>query len=119
MIEVHPEPGKDYLVFKASGVIQSKDYVESMGKFEQLIAATQPKAVLIDWTDLTHWREETEGLRLFARAQHRSTFERVAVIDSGAWDAEFNRLQELMHCSVKRFSPSERQFAEDWLQAAE
>ena len=117
MIEIHAAAGKSYLVVRLSGVVNSSDFTEGMCKFDQLVIETQPVGLLIDWTDLADWGVEAEGLRFLARTEHRSTFERIAIIASDAWEAEVNRAEEILSGSVRRFSPSARESAEDWLEA--
>ena len=117
MIEIHAESGTSYLVCRASGVINSGDFTEGMCKFEQLVIETQPAGLLIDWADLVGWGEEAECLRFFAQTEHRSTFERVAIIASDAWQAEVNRAEEILSGSVRQFSPTARESAVEWLEA--
>ena len=115
MIEIHTNTEKSHLIVKLSGVVNSSEYAEAMPTLEQLVADTQAKGLLLDWTDLEGWTEQAESLRFLARLKHRSTFSGLAIIADGDWEAEVERCQTIMDFSVRRFPPSDRQAAEDWL----
>ncbi len=117
MLEINPEPGKPYLVFKVSGLVRMDDYAQRMPEFKKLVAETHPRGLLCDWTELQGWDEEAESLRFFARLELRPNFERIAILASRAWDAEVRRLKEIMNLQVRRFPPSDRESARAWLES--
>lgn len=117
MIELIHEPGKPYLVVKASGLVRADEYVQRMAEFNKLVAETHPKGLLCDCTELQGLDEEAESLRFFARLELRSNFERVAILANRAWNAEVSRLQEIVNFPVRRFPPSDRESAQAWLES--
>ncbi len=117
MLEIKPEPGKRFLVVKLSGLIRAADYEEQMLEFNKLVAETNPRGLLCDWTELNGWDEEGESIRFIARFEQRANFERLAVLADEAWDAEVNRFQEVMNLPTRRFPPSDRPTALAWLES--
>ncbi len=118
MIEIYADPGKPYLVLKASGLIRAEDYESRMPEFVKLVAESRPKGLLCDWTDLKGLDAEAESLRFFVRIQIRSIVRRAAILADRAWDAEVQRLDELVDFQVRRFAPSDRRSAQAWLESA-
>ena len=114
MFEFGKEPGKSVIVSKAPAVIRLRDF-ESVLDIEKLIGEVQPKGFLLDWTELEGWDEEGESARFFARLELRKHFARVAVLGACRWDAEISRLEEVSGLPTRRFEPSDRQAALDWL----
>ena len=117
MIELNEEPGKSFLVCKSSGFIQRGEFAGRMPELKKLVAETRPKGLLLDWTELKGWDEETESLRFSARLEVRDNFERVAILADRAWDAEVSRFRDVMDFPVRRFPPSDRQTAMAWLES--
>ena len=115
MIEIRANTEKSVLVVTFTGVVNASHYAQAILTLEQLVANTQPKGLLLDWTNLAGWSEEAESLRFLARLKHRSTFSGLAIIGDSVWEADVDRCQAMLGCSVRRFPPSDHQAAEDWL----
>ncbi len=114
MIELAKEPGKAVLVAKASGTIRLRDF-ESVPELENLVAEFRPKGLLVDWTELGGWDDEAESVRFSIRLELRKHFERLAILGESRWEGEMSRLEEVTGMPIRRFEPSERQAALDWL----
>ncbi len=114
MYEVNLEAGGRLLVAKASGILQADDY-DAMLKFEKLLSDAQPEGMLVDWTELEGWSEESESMRFLARMQFGTTLQRIAILADSSWDPEVERVREVTHLPVRRFPPSDRQSAKAWL----
>ncbi len=117
MFEIYQETGKHVLVAKMIGLIRASDFFEGMPIFEKLVAETDPRGLLCDWAELTRWDEEGESIRFAARLAIHDKIERVAVLAGRVWDAEVGRFEEVIHLPVRRFPPSDRQSALDWLES--
>ena len=117
MFEIYSETGKHVLVAKLIGLVRAGDFFEGMPILEKLVAETRPRGLLCDWTELTGWDEEGESIRFAARLAMQDKLERVAVLADRVWDAEVGRFEEAIHLPVRRFSPSDRQSALDWLES--
>lgn len=117
MFEITVEPGKPVLVLKASGLMRADDYLECMPEFDNQIAGTNPKGLLLDWTELKEWGEDTKSIAFLARIEHRSKFVRTAVLANATWTSEISDLEQATRRPVRRFPTSERQSAMTWLDA--
>ena len=115
MLEMSREPGKAVIVLRPLGLIQAEDYQACLPELKKLVAEIHPTGLLLDWTQLTGWDEESESLRFFARLYFRSDFERMAILADEGWEAEIRRFEEVTNLPVRRYLPSERQAAVAWL----
>ncbi len=117
MFEIIPEPERPVTVIRASGLLRASDYEDTIPELKSSVAETPHRALLFDWTDLKGWEEEAESIRFFARLDLRALFERVAILADKAWEPEVNRLREVSALPVRRFPPSDRGAALDWLES--
>ena len=117
MFEIYQETGKHVLVAKMIGLVRAGEFFEGMPIFEKLVAETDPRGLLCDWTELTGWDEEGESIRFAARLAIHDKIERVAVLADKVWDAEVGRLREVVRLPVRRFPLSDRQPALAWLES--
>ena len=116
MFEIKAEREKSIIVIKASGVIQADDYEEATLTLGRLIEETAPTGLLIDSTDFSGWADgATQSLRLFNITKFRSKFQRIAILADVTWTAEITDFEDMARVPVRRFAPSDRQSAEDWL----
>ena len=92
MYEVSLEAGGRLLIAKASGLVQADDY-DAMLEFEKLVSEARPEGMLVDWTELKGWSEESESMRFLARMQFGATLQRIAILADSSWDPEVERVE--------------------------
>lgn len=116
MFEFGREPGRAIVVCKAPAVVRLR-HLDEVIELEKLIAEVRPMGLLLDWSQLEGWDEESESARFLVRLELRKHLQRVAVLGESRWEPEVGRLQEVTGVPVRHFHPSERQAALDWLDA--
>lgn len=115
MYEITREPEYGCLVITLQGEIGLEDYSRGVPELEKLVEETQVKRLFLDWTELTGWDKEAESFRFHARREMSDRIERVAVLAERDWDDEIRWAQETFNLQFRRFPPSERQAALEWL----
>ena len=115
MLEISREPGRSVIILKELGIIQTDHYLEFLPELKELVDEIHPTGLLLDWTQLNGWNEESESVRFYARLDFRSYFERIAILADEGWGAEISRVQEVMHLPVRHYPTSDRQAALAWL----
>ncbi len=116
MYEVSLEAGGRLLIAKASGLLQADDY-DAMLEFEKLVSAARPEGMLVDWTELKGWSEESESMRFLARMQFGATLQRIAILADSSWDPDIERVRDVTRLPVRRFPPSDLESAKAWLKS--
>ncbi len=115
MFEMHFEDGDRILCLKYTGTITPAVFETHMPEAEEALARVKPGRLLLDWRGIEGWAPEVESHVLHARIQHRSDFERVAIIGTPQMQNEARKADEIMECEVRFYEPDEEPEAWAWL----
>lgn len=116
MIELLPETKGSLIAVKMSGTISEADFDKYFPIAEAILEQEKVEHMLFDWEDLDGWEKGARSTGTWFGMHHRALISRVAVIAPERWDDEVLRITDIFHpAAVRRFRPSERQHAFDWI----
>lgn len=116
MIEVTSETGSNLVTVRMSGTVTEAD---QQRQFEKVAAETETErveCVLLDWSDLQGWGPGARSSGTWFGMHHWALVGRIAILAEEKWADEVLRITDVYRAAaVRRFAPSERQAALDWL----
>ena len=97
------------------GEIQLADYEVSLPAFEKIVKTRKPLRLLLDWTRLSGWSQESDSQTFFFRIEHRGDMERVAIVSERKWRSAASEFESLVNAEVRFYDTSSENEAVRWL----
>ena len=97
------------------GEIQLTDYEVSVPMFEKIVKTRKPLRLLLDWTRLSGWCQESDSPTFFFRLEHRGDMERVAIVSERKWRSAASEFESLVNAEVRFYDTSSKDEAVRWL----
>lgn len=116
MIEVLPESTGNLIAVRMSGTVTEGDQDRQFAKAEAVLHAERVEYLLFDWSDLEGWGKGARSTGTWFGMHHWALVARIAIIAEEKWADEVLRITDIFRAAtVRRFPPSQRQEALDWL----
>jgi hypothetical protein len=120
MIEMLPESGGNLIAVKMSGTVTEQDQDRYFAQAEAVLEEERIEHLLLDWVDLDGWAKGARTAGTWFGMHHRALVGRVAIIADQKWDDEVMRITDIFRAArVRRFAPSDRGEALDWIRRGE
>ena len=97
------------------GEIQPTDYEVSGPTFEKIIKTRKPLRLLLDWTRLSGWSQESESQAFFLRIRYRGDIERVAIVGERKWRSAATEFETIVDAEVRLYDTRSEDEAVRWL----
>ncbi len=99
------------------GEIQPKDYEDSAPTFAKIFGSRKSLRLLLDWTRLSGWSEESESPSFWFRIRHRGDMERVAIVGERKWRSAATEFDTIVDAEVRLYDPRSEEDAVHWLRS--
>ncbi len=97
------------------GEIQPKDYEDSAPTFAKIFGSRKSLRLLLDWTRLSGWSQETESQAFFFRIRHRGDTERIAIVGESKWRSATTEIDTIVDAEVRLYDTRSEDEAMGWL----
>lgn len=116
MIDLLPETVGNLIAVRMSGTVTEEDQDRSFAEMEGKLRAEKIEHLLLDWSQLEGWAKGARSTGTWFGMHHRALIGRVAILADDRWADETLRIADILNAAtVRRFLPSERQAAFDWI----
>lgn len=118
MIEMTSEAGSNLVTIRMSGTVTEADQQRQFEKVEAAPDSERVECVLLDWSDLQGWGPGARSSSTWFGMHHWALIGRIAILAEEKWADEVLRITDIYRAAaVRRFEPSERQAALEWLRS--
>ncbi len=97
------------------GEIQPTDFEVSAPTFEKIIKTRKPLRLLLDWTRLSGWSQDSESQAFFFRIRHRGDIERVAIVGELKWRSAATEFETIVDAEIGLYDTRSEDEAMRWL----
>jgi hypothetical protein len=116
MIDLLPETMGNLIAIRMSGTVTEEDQDRSFAEMDVKLAAEKIEHLLLDWSQLDGWATGARSTGTWFGMHHRALLGRVAILADDRWADETLRVADILNAAtVRRFLPSERQAALEWI----
>ncbi|MBL8666493.1 MAG: STAS/SEC14 domain-containing protein [Rhodospirillales bacterium] len=116
MIEVVSEADGGLITVRMSGTVTETDQEQQFSKVQQRPDSERVERVLLDWSELDGWGPGARSAGTWFGMHHWALVGRIAILADDKWSDEVLRITDVYRAAtVRRFPPSDRRAAIDWL----